>query len=410
MSYNILCQKLIRRDLFKYASKSSLRMKPRKERVAREIRHLNPDIMCLQEVGTEEWYQTFEPQLKSSGYESRIYQSLRKAHGVSISWKTDRFHIVDTVQLAMDSSLEVCGEKLSTDNVALITVLRMVPGPRSGTSGDTLPEDNDDSSGVIVSSTHLFWRPTACFERLQQQIALLGALDTMKKKYPGYPVISCGDYNTTPDDAGYDLMTKSRPVSLSEFQFDNLFPRHSENFNKADESSDDSDGSDDKTSKHVGSKSTSTSSGSLVSYANIASIGTDAETDELRRKRRRLEKEAQRAEELLQNDTRRVQTLVETFQKSFQPMRSCYGTYADLDPSYRTTQWDGEPIFTNYTAWKGTLDYIFYTPQCGLEVRQVMSLPTVDSMKPGLPNEVFGSDHVSILARFDFKPANSTLI
>ncbi|KAJ1824141.1 RNA exonuclease ngl2, partial [Coemansia sp. RSA 2703] len=305
--------KLIRRDLFKYASKSSLRMKPRKERIAKEIQYLNPDIMCLQEVGTEEWHQTFEPQFKKSGYKSLMYQSLRKAHGVSISWKTDRFHIVDTARLLMDSSLEVCGEKLRTDNVALIVVLKVGPDPTSETAEDALSAYNTDRPGVIVSSTHLFWRPTACFERLQQQIALLEAIDTMKEKYPDYPVISCGDYNTTPDDAGYDLMTKSRPVSLSEWQSDNLFPRHSDNFNKADDSSDDNDDNDDTSNNLIGSNSTS--SGSLMSYANIASIGTNVESEEVRRKRRRLEKEAQRAEELLRNDTQRVQTLVEKFQK-----------------------------------------------------------------------------------------------
>ncbi|KAJ1824175.1 RNA exonuclease ngl2, partial [Coemansia sp. RSA 2703] len=230
----------------------------------------------------------------------------------------------------MDSSLEVCGEKLRTDNVALIVVLKVGPDPTSETAEDSLSADNTDRPGVIVSSTHLFWRPTACFERLQQQIALLEAIDTMKEKYPGYPVISCGDYNTTPDDAGYDLMTKSRPVSLSEWQSDNLFPRHSDNFNKADDSSDDNDDKDDTSNNLIGSNSTS--SGSLMSYANIASIGTNVESEEVRRKRRRLEKEAQRAEELLRNDTQRVQTLVEKFQKSFQPMRSCYSTYADLDP------------------------------------------------------------------------------
>ncbi|KAJ2883107.1 RNA exonuclease ngl2 [Coemansia aciculifera] len=82
------------------------------------------------------------------------------------------------------------------------------------------------------------------------------------------------------------------------------------------------------------------------------------------------------------------------------PLHSCYSTYANLDVAYRTEQWPGEPIYTNYAKWKGTLDYIFYKPSQGMHVRDVMSLPAEARMKPGLPNESFASDHVSLLARF----------
>ncbi|KAJ2067269.1 RNA exonuclease ngl2, partial [Coemansia sp. RSA 2337] len=97
----------------------------------------------------------------------------------------------------------------------------------------------------------------------------------------------------------------------------------------------------------------------------------------------------------------RVQRLTKLIQADNDPLRSCYSTYADLDASYRTEQWVGEPIYTNYAKWKGTLDYIFYRPGQGLDVRDVMSLPAEGRMKPGLPNVTFPSDHVALLARFD---------
>ncbi|KAJ2234821.1 RNA exonuclease ngl2 [Coemansia sp. RSA 485] len=389
MSYNILCQKLIRRDLFKYASKNSLRLKPRKDRMLKELKYWDTDIMCLQEVGIEEWQQALEPQCKRSNYDSRMYQSLQKAHGVCISWKRDKFHMVEEKTLAMDRSLKVCGEVLETDNVALIVVLRLGP---AGTNADDASDTN--CPGIIVSSTHLFWRPTACYQRLQQQIALLTAIRSLQQKYPGYPVVSCGDYNTTPDDAGYDLLTKPRPVSLNEWQLDNLLPVYF-----AKEKRDEGDKQESSTGQATAQNS---NNNGPLSYASIATAGTDAESEESRAKRRRLEEEELLAEKQLEKDIKRVQTMVSTFQNDFAPMRSCYGTYADLDPSYRTDKWAGEPIYTNYTAWKGTLDYIFYTPGLGLDVREIMSLPAERLMKPGLPNETFPSDHVSVLARFDF--------
>ncbi|KAJ1820054.1 RNA exonuclease ngl2 [Coemansia sp. RSA 2599] len=356
----------------------------------KELKYWDADIMCLQEVGTEEWQLALEPQCKRANYDSRMYQSLQKAHGVCISWKRDRFHLVDEARLAMDRSMKVCDEVLETDNVALIAVLRVGAAGLSTGSADA---GGESRAGFIVSNTHLFWRPTACYQRLQQQIALLTAVRAMQQKYPGYPVISCGDYNTTPDDAGYDLLTKPRPVSLNEWQLDNLLPVYFTG-TKREESEKDESSKEDPVQ-------TSDSSRPL-SYASAATVGTDAESEDTKRKRRKLEEEERLAEEQLEKDAKRVQSLVSTFQNDFAPMRSCYGTYADLDPSYRTDQWAGEPIYTNYTAWKGTLDYIFYTPGLGLDVREIMSLPAEKLMKPGLPNETFPSDHVSVIARFDF--------
>ncbi|KAJ2725317.1 RNA exonuclease ngl2 [Coemansia sp. Benny D115] len=384
MSYNILCQKLIKRNLFKYASKNSLRWKSRKRLIINELSYFDADIMCLQEVGTEDWNLEYRHHLKVTGYQSRFLQSIRKSHGVVIAWKPELFYAIEEASVNMDRSMEVCGERLNTDNVALLMVLGLGKAPAAGSDGKQAP-------GIIVSSTHLFWKPAACYERLQQQVALLRAIRELQEKYPGYPVISCGDYNTTPDDAGYFLLTQPRPVALNEWQLDNLLPQHA-------------DDAKDKTDTEGDDKSTASSA---LSYASMAAAGTAAEPEDVALKRRKLEEEEKLAEELLQHDTELAQNLVQCIQADYQPMRSCYSTYTDLDPTYHTDQWKGEPIYTNYTAWKGTLDYIFYTPDRGLVAREIMSLPKKTEMDPGLPNETFGSDHLSILARFDFSMIGS---
>ncbi|KAJ2083140.1 RNA exonuclease ngl2 [Coemansia sp. RSA 988] len=310
------------------------------------------------------------------GYKAESFQSVSKSHCLSISWKKDRFTAIDRMCVRMDRSADVFGEPLHTDNVAQIIVLRFL-------------RDSDLASGVpgvIVSNTHLFWKPNACYERLQQQLLITRALNVIRHEYRKYPIISCGDYNTTPDDAGYALLTSPRPVKLNEEQLDNLLPR--------------SPYVDSSSSEHE-IENNETPQASAMSYSEMAATGTTAETDISLHKRHMLELEERKAEEQLKRDIERVGRLVAAVQNEQQPFTSCYATYADLDPSYRTDQWQGEPIYTNYTNWKGTLDYILFTSGSCLSLRSVLSLPSETQLKPGLPNDIFPSDHISLVAQFD---------
>ncbi|KAJ2156327.1 RNA exonuclease ngl2 [Coemansia sp. RSA 552] len=364
MSYNVLCQKLIKRTLFPYANKSSLKWKTRRPLLLAELTHLRPDLVCLQEVYTKNWDDTFDMWFRREGYQAHLFQSVYKSHGVSIAWNKDRFAMVDQLGVNMDRSSPVEGELLETGNVALVVALQRT--------------DVEGAPGVIVSNTHLFWKPSACYERLQQQILLMRAINMMKQKHPGYSVILCGDYNTTPDDAGYDLLTKPRPVALNEQQLDNLLPR-------SDDSDDDAESADE-------------------SQANDAGPGTATHEESVASQRRRLEILAQQAEAQLRVDTQRVDRMVAALLRECpEPLASCYSTYADLDPSYHTDKWEGEPIYTNYTHWKGTLDYIFYSPDQGIRACQVLSLPEKAKLRPGLPNNTYASDHISLVARFELE-------
>lgn len=332
MSYNILCQHLIRRSLFPYASKGSLKWHLRKDSLLEELLHWSPTILCLQEMSIEHWHQHFSPHLTS--YNHQFHFSMSKTHGVSISWSRQRFLLMDQMKVNLDDKWEVLGETLNTDNVALVVALK----------------SQDKDGGVIVVNTHLHWKPEDCYERLQQQWVVLKKTEDMKRKYPSYAVIVCGDFNTTPDDAGYQLMCRKRPVRLNQEQLDNLLPV------------------------------------------------TEEEDKEDRKED--LEKEAKRLDEELERDQERVKRLAKDIEDRYGELVSCYGGYAYLDPTYKTDQWEGEPIYTNYTGWKGTLDYIFYGPE-RLKATQVLSLPAEDRMKPGLPNNIYASDHVSLMSKFE---------
>ncbi|RKP21856.1 hypothetical protein ROZALSC1DRAFT_26756 [Rozella allomycis CSF55] len=62
-----------------------------------------------------------------------------------------------------------------------------------------------------------------------------------------------------------------------------------------------------------------------------------------------------------------------------------------------------EPGYTVYTpSFKQTIDYIFYDPQF-LQVLSVQNIPHIEHIEGGeigLPNSMFGSDHLSIASEF----------
>jgi len=142
--------------------------------------------------------------------------------------------------------------------------------------------------------------------------------------------------------------------------------------------------------------------------------------------------------------------------KEYPPLRSVYSTYRSTDPNHsRNPNWfpdldpyEGEPTYTNYTEWKGTLDYIFYLDQyynyiynrintvmnresgekiiemenenrkdneietnnyieiengIDVEVLKILEIPKIEFLEPGLPNDVFGSDHVCLMSEIKLK-------
>lgn len=91
---------------------------------------------------------------------------------------------------------------------------------------------------------------------------------------------------------------------------------------------------------------------------------------------------------------------------------SFYNDYQNLDKNhsvdpimvangnYKET-WEGEPYYTTFAGWKGTLDYLCtfkdIQPQ-KMVVTKLLEIPHYKLLGNGIPNELFGSDHVSLMA------------
>ncbi|KAG0269512.1 hypothetical protein DFQ27_003200 [Actinomortierella ambigua] len=224
MSYNILAQALVRRDMFPLASKKALQWKFRRQNLLQEMLNYGPDIACLQEV--DFWDETYLPAFSKAGYDAVHYRNAKKKHGCAIIWRRSRFEKVEQRTIEYDD----CGQPtFLTGNIGIMVGLKPVsskaaenPDPNADmvlpedreeiTQKNGGPHDNQqdssDQGGLVVATTHLFWRPDGSYERLRQASIFMDKLMEFQKSL-NYTVLIGGDFNTTPRDAAYRVMTRN---------------------------------------------------------------------------------------------------------------------------------------------------------------------------------------------------------
>lgn len=102
------------------------------------------------------------------------------------------------------------------------------------------------------------------------------------------------------------------------------------------------------------------------------------------------------------------------------PLASAYATVAsasDVDHAAqrqrrRLDPMTGEPMFTNITRdFKGTLDYVLYSRD-SLVPSAALELPDESEVRsrgiPGLPNDLWSSDHVALMVEFQYRAPAGT--
>ncbi|KAF9155741.1 hypothetical protein BG015_008776 [Linnemannia schmuckeri] len=218
MTYNLLAQALVRRDMFPHATQKALRWKFRKQNILQEFLGFAPDLACLQEV--DFWDEVYHPALTKAGYETAYYKNQNKKHGCAIIWRKTRFEKVEQKTLEYDEHGQ---PTFTTGNIGLMVALKPLkqaaknPDPNADM---VLPDEDDDEDsgangqdvelpgGILVATTHLFWRPDGSYERLRQASILLDKIQEWNKDL-NYTILLGGDFNTTPRDAAYRAMTRN---------------------------------------------------------------------------------------------------------------------------------------------------------------------------------------------------------
>ncbi|KAL9642882.1 hypothetical protein ABK040_010578 [Willaertia magna] len=237
MSYNILAQRLInRRSSFYYVSKKAAKWKFRKQQFQQEFTKISKkiDIFCLQEVDFyEEFWRDF---LSSLGYQT-IFQPKTtnkrelKMYGILIAYRKDKFILekyqpIEFSDLANEEPNRIHSLELAKSNVGQIIALKIkkLTGDRCDNnveSSSLQNKDYNEEKGIIISNCHCFWRVNYLYTKLRQLHYLFKSIKHFNKNL-NYPIISCGDFNLTPNTILYNFLCKERNNLSDDLIYENF--------------------------------------------------------------------------------------------------------------------------------------------------------------------------------------------
>lgn len=364
MSYNLLAQHLVQRRLYPFSG-SILKWKTRFPILQLEIKHYNPSIICLQEVDVDQLvhWDTF---FRKNQYRLCTYEQPGKSHCVAIAYKTQFFALEDHFGETFDNVTPPELNYEETNNGFLVAKFHYT---KEAIEAHAHLKDK----GLVVSTTHLFWRPDACYERARQYYVLLESISSYVEKIAidssgiVYSAIMAGDFNSEPFDAPY-LLATTKAHADNESVRDKLIQ------------------------SVISRKSDSLENPDCEKTAELRSV---AETN--------------------------ANTLINIHKQLNYRAQSLYGLAYHLIRG-KEAKFGNEPAFSNWTpAFKGMLDYIFILSKCeGLEpysevdmfqfetahkikLLKLLPLPTEDEMGvAGLPHLRWSpSDHISIMAELE---------
>ncbi|TPX74285.1 hypothetical protein CcCBS67573_g04439 [Chytriomyces confervae] len=366
MSWNILAQCLIKRKNFPYitgkGTDNPLAIKTRSILIAQCLRLHSPHIVSLQEVCVDHWTHHLHALFTEAGFDS-VYvkkdKEKKAGHGLAILWRRDRFEMVSHTEVQFDNHPITHPTTITpvTGNIAVIAALKYIPQSN----------EEPDDFGVVVSNHHLFWWPKAKYEKLRQIHVLLEEVKIFREMVAlqhgiSWPYMMTGDFNTTPSDTLYHVMTSKS--ALSRDQLDSLAAVELTKPSKVPVSVE-----------------------PVESHAEADTVGKNGET---------------RIKEM---PPKEVMVEAIRLHGHFVSAYSQYRTSDQGHPDMSTTsqQWAGEPSYTCFDTWRGTLDYIMVLEELRQAARklvpvQVLQIPRPQWLEPGLPNLRFPSDHVPIMA------------
>ncbi|XP_020649551.3 protein angel homolog 1 isoform X1 [Pogona vitticeps] len=199
MSYNILAQDLIEQSphLYMHCHPDILNWSYRLTNLLQEIQHWDPDVLCLQEVQENHYWEQLEPALIMMGFTCIFKRRTgRKTDGCAICYKQNKFQLINANPVEY---FRPGFDVLNRDNVGLVVLLQPL-----------LPENMGDkaSSPLCVANTHVLYNPRRGDIKLVQMALLLAEIDKIAKMTDGSycPVILCGDLNSVPDSPLYKFI------------------------------------------------------------------------------------------------------------------------------------------------------------------------------------------------------------
>ncbi|XP_019495920.1 PREDICTED: protein angel homolog 1 isoform X3 [Hipposideros armiger] len=199
MSYNILAQDLMQQssELYLHCHPDILNWNYRFANLMQEFQHWDPDILCLQEVQEDHYWEQLEPSLRMMGF-TCFYKRRTgcKTDGCAVCYKPTRFRLLCASPVEyFRPGLEL----LNRDNVGLVLLLQPL-----------VPEGLGEVSvaPLCVANTHVLYNPRRGDVKLAQMAILLAEVDKVARLSDGShcSIILCGDLNSVPDSPLYNFI------------------------------------------------------------------------------------------------------------------------------------------------------------------------------------------------------------
>ncbi|KAH9858198.1 Endonuclease/exonuclease/phosphatase [Lenzites betulinus] len=381
MTWNILAQTLVRREMF--PTSDCLKASQREHMLYREIASHQADICCMQEVDrTEKLF----PELEKAGYAWVYAAGPRKKHGCLIAFRKDAYECVrqkvviyDEQDVREDGEEQARrGSSFRTKNIGSLVALRKL-----GAEGD----------GVIVATTHLFWHPAYAYERARQAAILLREVAKFRSEGPEqerqWPSIIAGDFNFGPDDPAYALLMGDPLLPEQKKRLASSYVVH-KTIDPTVAATPAASAEEDEEGAEAGKNDPDRIIVNARPAQPADGLLTAAELDTLFR-------QSGRVTSTYDEGQRRVPGISDS--------ALTFGSRVSVPESRRG---GFEPIYTSYTHyWQAVLDYIFVfdAPGRDVSVLRLAKPHPKEAFGEGLPRKgVCGSDHISLAAELRWPP------
>uniref|UniRef100_A0A5S6QIL4 Endo/exonuclease/phosphatase domain-containing protein n=1 Tax=Trichuris muris TaxID=70415 RepID=A0A5S6QIL4_TRIMR len=195
-------------ELYEKCEKTHLLWQHRSGLLLKELKALNADIFCLQEVDSDT-YSTFDAFFNRRKYKG-VYKKRTgdKNDGCAVFWKKHIFKLVEWVGI----EYFIPNTHVDRDNVGQLVKLRLRRKNKSWFC--RFQKKQDDY--LIVANTHLLFNPKRGDIKLAQLCQLLAHLQKMAERRLNSgevfydPVLLCGDLNSTPTSPLCNFLTTGR--------------------------------------------------------------------------------------------------------------------------------------------------------------------------------------------------------
>lgn len=230
VTYNILAEIYATQQQYPYCDFWALSWEYRFHNILRELSDAGGDVVCLQEVQADHYESSLYIALNEIGYEGVFKPKTRaamglagKVDGCAIFWRRSKFHLVESYSIEFNDlaqrQAQVIGlnpnskegsaylNRLMRDNVAQLVVLELVQQPSMTSRSNR--SNREPMKQLCIANTHLYSHKDYPDVKLWQTWQLLQELETfVMSRGSNLPLMICGDLNSTPDTAVYDLLSR----------------------------------------------------------------------------------------------------------------------------------------------------------------------------------------------------------